>query len=297
MTKQNVKVTTPAEEVERQRSVLAQWEAEAATARAELESLQSRAGEEVLDDAAAASRLPALMGQLSARMDIAQRAIEAQRPRVAAAESAYLLAEAEKLRGPVKRAENALARHRERTAELLRLLEEHEGPFVPKALLDFEENKSSAGPHEYVLARSEVMENDLAALRRPVLVLEELAAGRDPMLNPELSGGLWLGQPDPAEVFPPAVWGPDAVVPAPAYLRAVHAARERVEQIDREAEACQRLIEAADARRAELGEAARVTGEAKARQKLSSLEERRADAEAALESLVAATVQTEQVDA
>lgn len=212
MTKTNH--TDAAKSVEDARAVLARWEAEQAALEAELESLQSRAGGEVLDDPKAAERLPRVLADLRDRLDLAGRAIEAQRPRVAAAESAYLLAEAEKLRGPVKRAENALARHEEKTAELLRLLEEHEGPFVPKALLDFEQQQQhTAGPREVVLTRSEVMENDLAALRRPALVLEELAAGRDPMQHPDLRDCV------PAETFPACVWGPEALVPCSLYQR------------------------------------------------------------------------------
>lgn len=218
-----------AKSVEDARAVLARWEAEQAALEAELESLQSRAGGEVLDDPKAAERLPRVLADLRDRLDLAGRAIEAQRPRVAAAESAYLLAEADRLRAPVKRAENALARHHERTAELLRLLEEHEGVFVPKALLDFEQQRNTAGVKELVLTRSEVLENDLTALRRPVLVLEELAAGRDPMQHPDLRDCV------PHQVFPSCVWGADALVPCPAYVRFSKAAAElaaQSEQVD-----------------------------------------------------------------
>lgn len=202
---------TPGQAVEQAREVLARWEAELAAATAELESVRDRAGGEVLDDPKAAERLPRVIGDLTARVDIAERAIRAQRPRVVAAERAYLLSEADKLRPVVKRAEGALVRHREKTTELLRLLEEHEGPFVPKALLDFEQDLQRPGMKVYDRTRSELLEDELAAARRPVLVLEELAAGRDPMLHPDLRDCV------PDEVHPPCVWGPDALVPCELY--------------------------------------------------------------------------------
>lgn len=219
MTKQVEKpVLTPAQQVEAARAVLARWDAEAAAARAELESLQERAGQEVLDDAKAAERLPVVLSQLSSRVDIAERAIEAQRPRVVAAERAFMAAEADALRPRLKRAEGALARHREKTAELLRLLEEHEGPYVPKGLLDFEEDRNRGGIKVYELTRSELLAEEVVAARRPVLVLEELAAGRDPMDHPDLRDCA------PAEVFPACVWGPEALVPCAMYLRRAAAA-------------------------------------------------------------------------
>ena len=207
MTKTNT-AATPGQAVEQAREVLARWEAELAAATAELESVRDRAGGEVLDDPKAAERLPRVIGDLTAQVDIAERAIRAQGPRVVAAERAYLLSEAEKLRPTVKRAENALQRHREKTAELLRLLEEHEGPFVPKPLLDFER-----GAKVYERPRSELLEDEVTAARLPVLVLEELAAGRDPMQHPDLRDCV------PAETFPACVWGPEALVPCSRYQR------------------------------------------------------------------------------
>lgn len=228
MTKQNIPAT-PGQAVEQAREVLARWEAELAAATAELESVRDRAGGEVLDDPKAAERLPRVIGDLTARVDIAERAIRAQRPRVGAAERAYLLSEADKLRPAVKRAEGALVRHHEKTAELLRELEEHEGPFVPKALLDFEQDLHRPGPKVYDRTRSELLEDELAAARRPVLVLEELAAGRDPMLHPDLRDCV------PDQVHPGCVWGPDALVPCERYRQRAAAKAvpaTKAEQVD-----------------------------------------------------------------
>lgn len=212
--------------VHQAREVLARWEAELAAVTAELQSVRDRAGGEVLDDPDAAERLPRVIGDLTARVDIAERAIRAQRPRVVDAERAYLLSEADKLRPAVKRAEGALQRHHERTTELLRQLEEHEGRFVPESAL-IEERWSHrstgryvGGDDSYDLPKSAALEDVLASARRPVLLLEELAAGRDPMLHPDLRDCV------PHQVFPACVWGPDALVPCPMYLRFSRAAAE-----------------------------------------------------------------------
>lgn len=189
------------------REVLARWEAERAAATAELASLQSRAGSEVLDDPNAASTLPRLMTQLRDRSDIARRAIEAQQPRVVEAERAYLLAEADQLEQIAATARATLEKHEARTAELLRALEKHEGPFVPKALLD--DTVAIAGQERsWEHTPGETLRKAVESAERPVLALREMAAGRNPMAHPDL-------RDHPASaVLPDCVTGPDALVRA-----------------------------------------------------------------------------------
>lgn len=220
------RTTTKAREVvEAARTLLAQWEASKAAAEAELESLQQRAGSEVLDDPEAASTLPRVMQQLRDQVDIAARAIEAQRPRVKAAEAAFLEAEADALEAPAKRAREALAKHDVRTQELLGQLAQHEGPYVPEQLLlDARERPLAAGEtREIKLTRGQVLRQESLIAEKKVWVLRELAAGRDPhphlMREGSIVDGRWAGL-DLADLYAPCVWGPDAVVPAPQYLRA-----------------------------------------------------------------------------
>ena len=176
------------------------------------------AGHEVLDDPEAAMRLPKLMQEQRDLIEIAARAIGAQRSRVAAAEREYLLGEADRLEGPVAAARAELDRHNARTYELLRMLEQHEGPFVPKRELDLEiERTVSLGPRVIELTKSEVLGNRIAELGRPVFILRELADGRDPSA---VVAGWGLRSED---VYPVCVWGPDALIPAPAYQRRVAA--------------------------------------------------------------------------
>lgn len=228
------------------REKLAQLEAEHAATSAELDSLQARAGEEVLDDPTAAPRLTRALGELRDRLEITSRAIEAQRPRVLTAERAYLATEAQRLREPVREIEERLAKHQRRTDELLALLADHEGQFVPKAELVRARPMSSAttlvirddgtedddGPIGLV---SEEIKYELAIAGKRVWIVETLAAGQDPQpaLQAEASiiDGYVLGLPI-RELYPACVSGPDALVPAPQYLRSLEALRQRVAELE-----------------------------------------------------------------
>lgn len=218
--KQDTAATRAADGVEAARELLARWEAEQSAAQAELESLQSRAGSEVLDDPDAAAGLARGMTELRDRIEIATKAVAAQRPRVVEAEAAWLLAEAELLEKPVAQARTALERHEARTAELLKVLAEHEGPFVPEHLLIVEQARNfgpASGSFSYEVPKSEILRDAVFAAERPVIVLREMAAGRDPAKLPQVQ------DQNPTDVYPACVWGPDALVKAPAYVRSVAA--------------------------------------------------------------------------
>lgn len=243
-------VEKAAEAVRAERAKLEQWTAEEAAARAALASLQGHTGEEVLDNPDAAANLARAMQEQRDRIDIAGRAIEAQRGRVGAAETAYLHAEARVLEEPVKRLQAKLDEHNGRTAELLKMLEEHEGRFVPENDFFQEEWRRDGSiqrgeVRQLTIPASEILADELARARRPLLVLQELAGGRDPGSHPDLLGLA------PADYYPACVWGPDALVPAPAYVRQIEvqtsklqslresqipAARERIATLEAEME-------------------------------------------------------------
>lgn len=264
-----------------QQQKLARWEAEKAAAEAELASLQARSGEEVLDDETAAQRLTTAMHELRDRAEIAGRAIAAQQPRVKAAERAYLEAEADELEKPLIEARAAVTRHQARTNELLRLLREHEGPFVP------EEELRDAIPSGVAWVgrefSDEVPKSRLLAMaveeaERPVAILRAMAEGREP--NITLNSG-----ETPADVYPACVWGPGAVVPAPAYLRAVENARGRVESLQREEESLPERIADADVDHGvRVGGPVRTAGR-RLEKRLEEIPEQRAAAERELAAL------------
>jgi hypothetical protein len=203
--------------VEEERATLARWEADQAAAAAELESLQDRAGAEVLDNPDAARQLPKVLAELRDRIEIAGKAIAAQGPRVTAAESAYLMAEADVLDRVADAARRERDQHEARTAELLALLAEHEGPFVPERELVTQQHVAGT-PLSRQLDKSELLQLEVVNAERPVEILRAMAEGRDPQpLVTEWAGK--QGGIDPATVYPACVWGPDAIVPAPLYLR------------------------------------------------------------------------------
>jgi hypothetical protein len=268
--------------VEQARTTLAEWSAAKAAAEAELMSLESRSGAEVLDDPAAAERLPRVMQELRDRIDIAARAYAAQEPRVTAAERAYLAAEADLAEVPVAEARAELERHRARTVELLKALEEHDGRYVPEA--DLFEVQRQAGYAEFsgpsvswALPKSAELEDRVSRLEFPVLVLRTMADGRDP--QPLLTErGL-----SPAEGYPAVVWGPDALVRAPRYdahLQDRHRSLQALES-DTIPALEQRVATIADEVRQVQDHAERTRGSG------SSVAEARARLEAAQELLVA----------
>ena len=220
------KIQTAKEVVSAERAKLSKCEADQITAQAELASLEQRSGQEFLDDLSTAEDLAASMQGLRDRSNILERAIAAQRGRVQAAESAYLHVEADELERAVDAARGRLVAHDRRTEELLAQLEEHEGTFVPehRDLGVIYEGQGPMGGR-----KSAALQSDLAQAEARVRILRDLAAGVDP--------SVWLREQQSAfdgtvagveirDLYPACVWGPDAVVPAPAYLRSVQASSQ-----------------------------------------------------------------------
>ena len=218
-------------DVEEQRSRLAQWEAKLAAAQHELESIQDRAGAELLEDPDAEEHIATTIAQLQARITLARKAITAQRPRIVHAESAYLAAEADRLEAPLVEVQARIEAHEAKTAKLLAQLEAHDGPYVTEKRLVQEQRSQNVvwaeGPPVMRPPKSERMRAEALAGRRQVQVLRELAAGRDP--RPMING--WIGV-SKADVYPECVQGPDALVHTPAYLDSVTALRERIEELE-----------------------------------------------------------------
>lgn len=239
-------VERAAGEVRKQRERLAQLTAEKAAAESEAAALQRRAGEEVAADESgtAATRLARSLGDMRTQVEILGQAIAAQEPRVKAAEAAYLEAEAEEAEKPLAAAQAALSRHQAKTSALLKELEEHEGRFISEMEhldeLRFQRRPTVeitpgmpgtivGGTVEYKAPKSFALQAAVEDAQRSVDILRALAEGREPKVDLGLEGRRTL-----ADVYPACVWGPQALVPAPAYLRAVESAQERLASLDRE---------------------------------------------------------------
>lgn len=224
-------------EVDVQRGVVARWEAEVAAATAELESLQTRVGEEVLADESAAGRLTRSMQELRDRIDIASRAVAAAAPKLQAASSSALLAEADEWDAEQARRQLLVDEHDAREQELRGALEAFTG-------LEWQVKQhevEASGSVRYgdsaervvieVSPRSRLM-NAVRVAERTAWCLREIAAGRDPhtALSKPFEGPAWLEALLPSlnrrDFYTPSVWGPDAVMPAPAYLRAMASGAE-----------------------------------------------------------------------
>ncbi len=221
-------VQTSREAVVAARAKLGEWQTTLAAAETALEALQAQTGEQALEDPELAFSIPRQMQEQRDRIDVARRAIEAQRPHVQAAERDYLLAEAAVLEGAAAAARKKLERHEARTQELLAQLEAHEGPYTALGpvlhdkWLDGSRSGTFAGP----TYKSDALRDEVRAAERPVQILRAMAEGSSVS---NLFREWALDGPRARSLYPSCVWGPATLVPAPDYLRAVEWARNEVD--------------------------------------------------------------------
>lgn len=213
-------------EVRQHQAIVARWEAESVASAAELASLQERAGEEVLADESAAGRLSRSMQDLRDRIDIASRAVAAATPRLEAAARTAVLHEADEWDAEQARRQVLLDAHESKTRKLLDALEQHTGQHyepgeAPRA------GYSVPGEHvatEVTVKPGRELWLAVRGAERTAWLLREIAAGRDPhsVLDDPYEGPFFKGVtpgPDPLNLYTGSVWGPDAILPAPAYSR------------------------------------------------------------------------------
>lgn len=219
-------------DVDTHRCVVARWEAEQAAATAELASLQERAGEEVLADESAAVRLSKSMQELRDRIDIAARAVAAASPKLEAAARAVVLAEADEVDVEQARAQAKLDEFDARQQELLSALEEFTGlPWQverPEITGPGVAISGEFAPRVVKQSPREPLQRAVRMAERKAWCLREIADGRDPHseLSVPFEGRMFsaiIAGPPAREFYTDCVWGPNAVMPAPAYLRAVEA--------------------------------------------------------------------------
>lgn len=235
MAAEQTKVSTSRVVVLQARETLAGWREKGSTAQEELASLQATAGVEFLDDPEAATRLVQQMATLRDQATVADRAADAAQQRVAAAERDYLLAEADVLDKVVERARERVQTHRQRTAELLAQLLEHDGRFVLDGA-----SKSWALEHPAEVAKTQAQ------------ILRLLAEGQDPeswlqqeanrTFDGRIAGLL------PAELYPDAVSGSNALVPAPYFVATARATQSIMAETEAEAERLDAVATLADER-------------------------------------------------
>lgn len=214
--------------IERERGVLANWQDKLAAAGRELESLQERAGAQILDNPGAAEDIEGKLTALEVRSRIAEKAIAAQLPRVMVAESRYISAEADVLEQPLEELRAELARHEAKTDRLLKQLVDHEGPYVPEvALIQAQRQLNLLNPPtSWQIPKSVLLQEEIERRSRVVEAMRTLAAGEDPAQL------FHAWNVDAHTIWPSCVWGPDALVPAPSYLQAVERARSVVRELE-----------------------------------------------------------------
>lgn len=217
-------------------STVGQWRDRLAGARSELAEAESTSGEAVVDN-------PSLVSKVSKRMQAARDEIElaghaqgAAEERLEQARRRVLEFDALQFDRVADRLKGELVKHRARTDELLAQLDEHEGVYVPewrwaRAARDA---RSADAPDEWSSPRSESLAEALERERMCAHVLRDVAAGVDPsgrLREAAGAGSLVFGVPV-VELYPSAVWGPDAVIPAPAFLSTVEYTRQLLRDLD-----------------------------------------------------------------
>jgi hypothetical protein len=230
MTSTTQKIDSAKAEVLRQRGILAEWETKRGDAIREAAELEARAGAEILDGPDMEDEIDLRLASLQRRARSAEKAIAAQRPRVLSAESKYLAAEADDLDATAREAEEVVAGHHTETQRLLGLLEAHEGPHIS----EYEHRRSISSldvlvldSRPVVVPKSRRLVAEATLLRHQVLVLRELAAGRDP--EPLIRSWNYNSSSD---AYADCVTGADALVRAPHFLAAVERAREVVAELE-----------------------------------------------------------------
>lgn len=159
--------------VEELTAAQARWSSEATAKRAELDSVLARAGDEVLDNEAAAGRLGSVISRLRDEADIAERAAAAAGRKLREARRDVLRARASELRAEAEKVRTEARVRQEKTDRLLAELEGHEGaryvPWKPRAVVNG--LPGSGEPVTYkvpmtsaLLARAEQLEQDAAQL-------------------------------------------------------------------------------------------------------------------------------------
>lgn len=198
------------------REVLAGWQAREAEAVAAIAQVEATSGEAYLNDPAAMEAVPKRLRELRDQVDIARSAQAAQEARVAAAESEWLTVQADKLEESLRAAQVRLEKHNAKTERLLQALVDHDGPYVTEEELAEVRNSLRpyvAGlPNSWRIPTSKVLAREVADAAKQVAAVRLLAEGVDP---DEARDGFTTTP----VVYPACVWGPDVLVPAPAYTR------------------------------------------------------------------------------
>jgi len=216
-------------------SVVTRWQNEVTQVEAEIEKLRASMGEAALEDEARADALPQQLRDLRDRLEVAQRAAAAAEPKLATARAAALEEAAREFDDDADRRRTILGKHDLKTARLLKELEEHEGSYVPRGdlqsvqslrasdTLDWDESPSS---NVVVKApKSALLNRDVRLAELRAAMIRDVAVGLDPALRVEpirdVTGGGKVYGLSTAELYPAAIYGPDAIVPAPIYRRHV----------------------------------------------------------------------------
>lgn len=244
-------------------SVIAEWETRGDRARSELAAAEDASGEALVSRPSLLDKLAKQMQTARDEIAMSGRALDAARARAEQARRRVLEFDAVEFDRVAAGIESDLAKHRARTDELLALLEEHECVFVPEWKWARAEGQAwrSTGPQEWSAPKSDRLEAALGLARLRADVLRDVAAGVDPAGRITKAAGIEstvFGVPL-LDVYPASVWGPEAVVPAPAFLSTIEHARQLLRDLDEQVASKRADIAEKELELAELAQEVRVS--------------------------------------
>lgn len=267
-------------QVVEQANLVAEWQARVDRSLVELREVEGVRGEDLVDDPAALDDLSGRAQDARERASLAQRAQDAAQARLDDARRAVLEFDAIELDAVAAEVSRRVDVHRAKTERLLAQLRTHEGEFVPVG--DLIAAQTSPGFLGVIRdgvepPKSLRLETEAQAARLRPAVLRDVAAGVDPAIRlrdhiTQDDTGVRICGLAPADFYPAAVWGAEAVIPCPAYLRQIERLESDLYRVDVEEQKLRERLEGNKTRLAqhtERLEQPRVQGDAGWRIELS----------------------------
>lgn len=229
--RQSTKRPALVQEVDRWGGEVEAWESKGADAAERAEVLREGVGAAVLDNPGAASEVSEQLRVLSVDADVAVQAVVAAEQRLQAARRAVVEFDCAELEQQAASVAERLRAHEARKVELLQALCDHEGgrgEFVHVGAREFAAQMAGIPPGSvdgvFRNERAETWKSDTLKLELQKLTLmaevgRDVLAGVDPRARlrrvASVQDSTVLGV-DQSEFYPPSVWGPDAMIEAPA---------------------------------------------------------------------------------
>lgn len=246
MTSQDLDRSELLAEVERWTVTIADWEDRKARAVRTRDELEVNVGGLAVADPSQADELADRLSRRKAEVVVADRAIAAAVPRLEEARAAVLEFDARVLDREADFLQAELDAHDAKTEKLVSQLRRHEGEFllVAEKVIDgtvLDQSGAEVADGQFLRiqtgwrGKSTKKAAELKLCRVRAEILRDVIAGVNPAPRLQSIGSAPFNEADPADVYPPSVWGPDAVIPVASFEFEVERCRAALKDHDAEA--------------------------------------------------------------